>query len=200
MKIECYKRIIEAMRIRNIKQVDLCEKTGINKSTISQYVSGKYEPSQDRLEKIADALNVDAVWLMGYDVDMEKKNYDIKNNMFEEIGQEGINILQKRLKERRNSLGLTLQQVAEKLNVKEDIIYKYECGEKKDIKHEIVAKLAEIYNCSPAYLMGWENTIIVQNEIDSEIANNLKKLSAENIKDVNNYISYLLEKQKKEKK
>lgn len=65
-------RLNEAMRIRNFKQVDLVERTGLTKSAISQYVSGIYEPKQKALYLLAKALNVNEAWLMGYDVPMER--------------------------------------------------------------------------------------------------------------------------------
>ena len=36
-----------------------------------QYKTGKYEPMQDALYKLATALNVNVAWLMGHDVPME---------------------------------------------------------------------------------------------------------------------------------
>ena len=70
---KCSTRIGKALSIRGMRQSDLCEKTKIPKSAISQYVSGAFEPKQDRVFLIAQALDVDPVWLMGYDVPMEKK-------------------------------------------------------------------------------------------------------------------------------
>ena len=70
---KCSVRISKALSIRGMKQSELCEKTGIPKSAISQYISGSFEPKQDRLFIIAQALDVDPVWLMGFDVPMEKK-------------------------------------------------------------------------------------------------------------------------------
>ena len=68
-------RLKKALAIRNIKQSELCEKTGIPKSAMSQYVNGSFEPKQDRLQILAIALNVNEAWLMGYDnVAMEKSN------------------------------------------------------------------------------------------------------------------------------
>ena len=48
-----------------MKQVDLCELTGIGKSSISTYLSGEYEPKQRNLYRIAEALEVNVSWLMG---------------------------------------------------------------------------------------------------------------------------------------
>lgn len=68
----CSVRIKKALSIRGMKQSELCEKTKIPKSALSEYISGAYEPKQDRIFLIAQALSVDPVWLMGFDVPMEK--------------------------------------------------------------------------------------------------------------------------------
>ena len=67
-----YKRIRQAMELRGIKSVDLVQATGLGKSAISQYISGKYEPKQVAIHKIAKALNVSEAWLMGYDVPIQR--------------------------------------------------------------------------------------------------------------------------------
>lgn len=72
-KIEsCGKRIEKAMIIRKIKQAELCKLADIPKSSLSLYLRGAYEPKQDRVYGMAKALNVSEVWLMGYDVPMER--------------------------------------------------------------------------------------------------------------------------------
>lgn len=68
------KRIKLAMSIRNMKQSDLIDKTGISKGAISSYISGRYLPKQDNTYLIAKALNVSVEWLMGKDVPMEPKS------------------------------------------------------------------------------------------------------------------------------
>ena len=65
-------RLKEAMLLRNVKQIDLVNATGIGKSSISTYISGSYEPKQRNIYKLAKALNVNEAWLMGYDVPMER--------------------------------------------------------------------------------------------------------------------------------
>lgn len=75
-------RLKHIMSERGLKQVDIltmckphCDRYGVkmNKSDISQYVSGKSEPSQDKLVVLAMALNVQESWLMGFDVPEKKK-------------------------------------------------------------------------------------------------------------------------------
>lgn len=65
-------RLKKAMTYRNMKQVDLCNKSGIDKALISNYLSGKYKAKQDKLHKLAIALDISEGWLMGYDVDMDR--------------------------------------------------------------------------------------------------------------------------------
>ena len=59
------------MTIKNINQADLCQRTGIPKSSMSMYLSGERSPRQNRLSQIAENLNISEAWLMGYDVPME---------------------------------------------------------------------------------------------------------------------------------
>ena len=67
-------RIKMGLEIRDMKQSELVEKTGIGKSSISTYISGSYEPKQRNIYKIAKALNVSEAWLMGLDVPMERNS------------------------------------------------------------------------------------------------------------------------------
>ena len=69
----CSSRLKTALTIKGMKQSELCHVTKIPKSAISQYISGAFEPKQDRIYLIARALNVSEAWLMGYDVPMERK-------------------------------------------------------------------------------------------------------------------------------
>ena len=66
-------RLKQALNKTGVKQIELSRLTGIYKGTINNYLAGKYEPKADRLEIIAKALDVDPVWLMGYDVPMERE-------------------------------------------------------------------------------------------------------------------------------
>lgn len=70
-------RLQKAMNIRNMKQVDLVEKTGLDKTLLSKYLSGISNARQDKLTALAEALQVNEIWLMGYDIPME--SIPIKN-------------------------------------------------------------------------------------------------------------------------
>lgn len=69
-------RFNKALSLRNMRPIELKEKTGISESAISQYRSGYAKPKQDKLFLIANALRVNEAWLMGLDVPMEKLDLD----------------------------------------------------------------------------------------------------------------------------
>jgi transcriptional regulator with XRE-family HTH domain len=72
LKKDTSTRLQELMTIKNINQADLCQRTGIPKSSMSMYLSGERSPRQNRLSQIAENLNISEAWLMGYDVPMER--------------------------------------------------------------------------------------------------------------------------------
>lgn len=79
-------RLKQIMSIKGIKQIDILKKVQpicdewnikMGSNDLSQYVTGKVEPSQKKLSILAEALDTNEVWLMGYDVPMNKElNFD----------------------------------------------------------------------------------------------------------------------------
>ena len=94
MKDSFRNRLSKALSYNNMLAIDLANKTGISKSLISGYMNGKYEAKQDNLTLIADALNVNEAWLMGYDVPMEKDSLPkkIKDIAEKSLGNSGLSI------------------------------------------------------------------------------------------------------------
>ncbi len=73
-------RLKEAMQVAGKKQADLVRETGLNRGTISRYLSGEVEPRMDAAHKLAAALNVSELWLGGYDVPRERAHSSAKND------------------------------------------------------------------------------------------------------------------------
>lgn len=57
-------RIKEVMAAKGISQAELVRRTGIRASSISDWLSGKYTPKQDKIDLMAAALGVSPAWLM----------------------------------------------------------------------------------------------------------------------------------------
>lgn len=63
-----------------------------------------------------------------------------------------------RIKEKRIEKRLTMEQLADKLGVGKSAVNKWEKGHVENIKRSTIEQLAQILNCTPAYLFGWEET------------------------------------------
>jgi transcriptional regulator with XRE-family HTH domain len=55
------------MAERSLTQAELSKRTGISKSFISQYLSGKFKPRDDKLSALAQALGTTKGALLGYE-------------------------------------------------------------------------------------------------------------------------------------
>lgn len=73
-------RLREALQSSGKKQADLVRETGLDKGAISSYLSGKYEPKQKAIGKLARALGVSEMWLCGYDIEKERSEAQKKND------------------------------------------------------------------------------------------------------------------------
>lgn len=116
MKQSCSERLLKALTLKNLTQSELCRKTGIPKSAMSQYVKGSFEPKQDRVYLIAKALDISEAWLMGYDVPMQKeKNPPEKNGTLSE-GEEYLLELFRKIPDDKKQLAIEMLKAALKAN------------------------------------------------------------------------------------
>lgn len=100
MKKTTSERLKQIMNERALRQVDIldlikpfAEKYGVRfaRNDLSQYVSGKVEPSQEKLTILSMALGVSEPWLMGYDITNEEET-SISQDHFKDP-QEAIKFL-----------------------------------------------------------------------------------------------------------
>ena len=66
------KRLSEALSLAGMRAQELADRSGVGKASISQYLSGYHSPSNISAGKMAKVLGVDPLWLMGFDVPMNK--------------------------------------------------------------------------------------------------------------------------------
>lgn len=62
----------------------------------------------------------------------------------------------KRIKERRNELQMTVDELAKRLNKNRATVYRYEKGEIGNLPLDILEPLAKALDTTPQYLMGWD--------------------------------------------
>ena len=120
-------RLKNALSERGMKQTELSERTGISKSSISEWLNGRYEAKADKIVLIAKALNVNESYLIGLDVPMENEveqssTKTILDNIFNKLEKPRqeivINTAQEQLDEqnKENLVQLFSYNVQEKLS------------------------------------------------------------------------------------
>ena len=67
MSTQFINRLKAVMAEHKITQTELAKRTGIRQSSISDWLNNRYEPKQDKVYILANALNVSPAWLLGYD-------------------------------------------------------------------------------------------------------------------------------------
>ena len=79
-----------------------------------------------------------------------------------------------RIKQLREQKGLSQIELAEKIGVSKQNLYKYETGIITNIPSDKIEAIAEVLNVSPASVMGWDGTTAI-NE-DEELQEYLEEL------------------------
>lgn len=84
------------------------------------------------------------------------------------------------LRKRRKELGLTLAEIAVKMNVSEATVQRWESGNIKNMRQERISRLAEVLHVTPAYLMGWEEEPIQEQRKEAAQMDSLTREEIEN--------------------
>lgn len=72
-----------------------------------------------------------------------------------------------RIKERRKIMGYTQTELGEKIGLQASAIAKYENGRVENIKRSVIANMAKVLDCSPCYLLDWEDRPLTEAENES---------------------------------
>ena len=84
---ETARRLALALSRKNMRPVELSELTGVSKGSISQYLNGSHAPSNISAGKMARVLDVNPLWLMGFDIPMVNNS---EENEYPELFMEQI--------------------------------------------------------------------------------------------------------------
>lgn len=89
-------RLKEVMALKKIRQIDIVRlaepycnvfKVKLGRNDISQYCSGIATPGQSKLNVMALALDVNEMWLMGYDVPMDRSDDPTDTEFIASLGK-----------------------------------------------------------------------------------------------------------------
>lgn len=81
-------RLEAALAAAGISQAELARLSGIDRGSISLYLSGRYRPKADKLLRLAEALSVSPQWLSGVD-DTPEQNTDVRLPVYCGLTAEG---------------------------------------------------------------------------------------------------------------
>ena len=70
------------------------------------------------------------------------------------------------LKDRRKQVGMTMEQLAEKIGVNKSTISRLEAGQIEKLSSDKLAPIAEALRCSPLYLIGMIDTPYPEEELE----------------------------------
>lgn len=68
-----------------------------------------------------------------------------------------------RIRKQRELMGLSQTELAEKAKISKQTLYKYETNIVTNIPSDKIENMAQILTVSPAYLMGWEDSLTTAN-------------------------------------
>jgi transcriptional regulator with XRE-family HTH domain len=86
-------RLKEALALRGLNSAELAAKAGLSKSLINYYRTGNGEPKAETLYIVAEALNVDESWLMGFDVPQSRRGSELLRAYSELSGENQAKVL-----------------------------------------------------------------------------------------------------------
>lgn len=127
---------------------EVSEQLGIPYTTYCNYEAGSREPNSEMLKKIANYYSVTLDYLLGLS--------DLANSSLQQETSKRSLELGDRIRQLRDQLGLTQEDVAKRVGVAIQTIYKYENGIVTNIPSDKIENIAKALETTPAYLMGWE--------------------------------------------
>lgn len=137
-------RLKYAREKANLLQKDVARQCNISSAAYSLYENGKREPSYDFIIAFSQACNVSSDFLLGLSdyADLEHDNSD-------SFG--------KRLRMIRESHKLSIKDVAQKFNIAQSTIYRYELGSREPTV-AYIRDFCHLCDISADFLLGLSNT------------------------------------------
>jgi transcriptional regulator with XRE-family HTH domain len=105
-----------------------------------------------------------------------------------------MNITSLRIKQKREELGLSAEQLGEKIGKAKTTIYRYESGFIDKMPSDILLKIANVLGVTPLYLMGIEESNSTKQE--NELINLILQLTDEETEELSKFVDYLISKRK----
>lgn len=144
----------------NLSQDDIARRSGLSKAYISilerninPSTGREPVPTMDTIAAVSRAIGEDFDTVYGW-IDPDS-TVSFSRKPVDET--DGVSVSGERIRDIRRKRGLTQEQLAEKLGVKKQTIFKYENGVIANIPPDRILAIANLLSVSPSYLMGWDD-------------------------------------------
>ena len=106
--------------------------------------------------------------------------------------------LGKVIRQLRIENGYTQEELGKLIGVKKAAIHKYESGIVQNMKRTTIGKLANIFNVSPSYLLGYttERELEATTEEQQKLLSLIDQLTEEEVVELSNYVDFIISKRK----
>lgn len=143
-------RIKQIRHNRHMTQAEFADLIGISRAYYSHIENGTSNITDTVLQRISIKFNLPIDYLIGNSMEILEEKGDINRKIVYKLPEIRVN---RRMKELRESRGLSTMELSQVLGVSERIYTKYEQGDfVPDI--EILIKLSYFYNISADWLLG----------------------------------------------
>ena len=92
-----------------------------------------------------------------------------------------------RIKLKREELAMSQTELANRIGISKQLLYKYEKGLITNIPSDSIEKLSDALNVSPAYILGWEIS-----DDTSTLVKSIESLPPEKLEALKTYVKFLL--------
>lgn len=165
----------------NLTAQQLADKSNVGKASISHYVNGTHCPSNETAGRIAKVVNVNPVWLMGFDVVM---NPNVNIDITEPRYRLNVTALMNAMLKTNKDAAAISEYTGIPLKKFNDIL----SGSHNEISMEQLRKLCEILDSRESLLLNLESTYSdtqLLKEIVSELNTIKSTLSPKTNEDLN---------------
>lgn len=100
-----------------------------------------------------------------------------------------MTVMGNRIKDKRIEKGLTMAELADALGIKASAVNKYEKGIVENIKRSTIQQMAKIFDCDPAWLMGFDDSKVEVPEYVPEIQDFISILPLLNKEQINSLLN-----------
>lgn len=80
-------RFIQAKEQSGLRWIDIANRSGLDKASISQYKNGVHTPEPDALYRLANVLNVSMEWLTGAEISVNDSEILKRYHQLNDLGK-----------------------------------------------------------------------------------------------------------------